>query len=121
MSFNPKDFIEISKELSIGVTEAHYRSIINRAYYGVFGYIKKQLPIYVENASVHQEVINNLKRSPNINEKRIGSKLESLFKNRKDADYKYNIQIKKCNCEFVISDAEAIIKLFDSKDDTSEQ
>lgn len=117
MSFNPKDFISISKELSNGTTEAHYRSIINRAYYGVFGYIRMQLPISVRDASVHQEVIDSLKRSPNITEKKIGSKLESLFKNRKDADYKYNIPIRKCNCDFVISDAESIIRLFDSKND----
>ena len=117
MSFDPKDFIKISKELSSGATEAHYRSIINRAYYGVFGYIKKQLVVYVEGASVHQEIINNLKHSSNINEKKAGSRLESLFKQRKDADYKYDKEIRKCNCAFTISNAEEIIKLFDSKVD----
>lgn len=116
MSFEPKDFIEISKELNKGSTEAHYRSLINRAYYGAFGYIKKQLHIYVEGASVHREVIRVLQRSPNINEKKIGSKLESLFKKRKDADYKYNIEILRHSCNFTISDAEAIIKLFDERD-----
>jgi hypothetical protein len=39
MSFEPKSFIDISKELKSGNTEAHYRSLINRAYYGVFGHI----------------------------------------------------------------------------------
>lgn len=115
MNFEPKDFINISKELSSGSTEAHYRSIINRAYYGVFGHIKKQLPIYVLDASVHQEVIRALKRSPDVIEKKVGSRLETLFKKRKDADYSYNIPVRKDSCSFTILEAEEIIKLFDSK------
>ena len=115
MSFEPKDFIIISKELNNGSTEAHYRSVINRAYYGVFGYIKNKLPIYTEDASVHKEVINYLKRSPNINEKKSGSRLETLFLKRKDADYKHNITIQKSTCNFTIQEAEEIIKLFDKK------
>jgi uncharacterized protein (UPF0332 family) len=115
MNFEPKDFIKISKELSNGDTEAHYRSLINRAYYGVFGYIKRQLPINVYDASIHQEVIKSLKRSPNINERKVGSRLESLFKKRKEADYVYNIPVRKDSCNFTILDAEEIIKLFDSK------
>ncbi|MDP3643061.1 MAG: HEPN domain-containing protein [Bacteroidota bacterium] len=116
MSFEPKEFIKISKELSVGETEAHFRSLINRAYYGVFGYIKKQLPINAFDASVHQEVIAALKRSTKINEKKAGSRLETLFKRRKDADYKYDIEIHKNTCHYIISDAEEIIKLFDTKD-----
>lgn len=116
MSFEPKDFIKISKELSNGASEAHFRSLINRAYYGVFGHIRKQLPIFVQDASIHQEVINVLKRSANINEKKVGSRLETLFKKRKEADYKYNIEICKHSCNYTISEAEEIIKLFDNKD-----
>lgn len=116
MSFEPKDFIKISKELNNGSTEAHYRSLINRAYYGVFGYIRKQLSLYTDNASVHQELINVLKRSTIVNERKAGFKLEILFKKRRDADYKYDTEIKKCNCTYTIPEAEEIIKLFDSKD-----
>jgi uncharacterized protein (UPF0332 family) len=117
MSFEPKKFIDISKELKKGDTEAHYRSLINRAYYGVFGHIKKQLPIYVTDASVHQEVINYLKRSPNINEKKIASRLETLFKKRKDADYKYNSEIKASLCDYAINEAESLIKQFNERDE----
>jgi hypothetical protein len=56
MTFNPKDFVKISKELKTGCTEAHYRTVINRAYYGAFGYIREQLPIYADGISVHREV-----------------------------------------------------------------
>lgn len=117
MSFEPKSFIDISKELKSGNTEAHYRSLINRAYYGVFGHIRKNLPVYASDVSVHQEVINYLKRSPNLNEKKIASRLETLFKKRKDADYKYSLEIKSSSCDFVISEAETIIKKFDLKDE----
>jgi uncharacterized protein (UPF0332 family) len=117
MNFEPKNFIDISKELKNGKTEAHYRSVINRAYYGVFGHIRKHLPIYVTDGSVHQEVISYLKRSTDLNEKKIARRLESLFKKRKDADYKYNFEIKSNSCDFVISEAESIIKKFNEKDD----
>jgi uncharacterized protein (UPF0332 family) len=117
MTFNPKDFIKISKELKTGYTEAHYRTLINRAYYGAFGYIRKQLPIYADGISVHQEVFRFLKNSPNKNEKDAGKKLEFLFKQRILADYKYNIEIKNFLCEDAISQAESAILLFDKKDD----
>jgi uncharacterized protein (UPF0332 family) len=117
MSFEPKSFIDISKELKAGNSEAHYRSLINRAYYGVFGHIIKNLPLNVSDASVHQELIKYLRRSPNVNEKKIASRLETLFKNRKDADYKYFIEIKSSSCDFVINEAELIISKFESRED----
>lgn len=115
MSFNPKSFIDISKELKTGVTEAHYRSIINRAYYGVFGYIRNKLPLYVDDASVHKEVIKSLSNSPLKNERRAGKRLEGLFKKRKHADYNYNEIIQQNTCFYSINEAEAIIELFDNK------
>ncbi|GHT06023.1 hypothetical protein FACS189423_10780 [Bacteroidia bacterium] len=117
MRFNPKDFIKISKELKTGSTEAHYRSIINRAYYGAFGYIRERLPIYTDGISVHREVQRFLKRSPNENDHEIGRKLEFLFDRRKEADYKYNIEIRKFLCEDAIAEAEMIFTLFDEKED----
>lgn len=114
MSFEPKEFISISKELSAGETEAHYRSLVNRAYYGAFGYAKIKLNIYSTDISVHKDVISTLKRSPKPEEAKAGSRLESLFKLRKFADYNYGNEMKKCNCEFAIKEAEAIIKLIDT-------
>jgi uncharacterized protein (UPF0332 family) len=115
MIFEPKEFISISKELSVGTTEGHYRSLVNRAYYGAFGYAKIKLNILTTEFSVHKEVITTLKRSPKAEEVKAGSRLESLFNLRKKADYNYNNELKKCNCEFAIKDAEEIIKLIDSE------
>ena len=115
MSFDPQRFIDISKELQSGQTEAHYRSIINRAYYGAFGHIRNNLDIAVFDASVHQEVIRTLINSTEITKKKAGKRLETLFKKRKDADYKHRTEIKVHNCQFCINEAEEIIKLFDSE------
>jgi uncharacterized protein (UPF0332 family) len=102
--------------LGAGGTEAHYRSIVNRAYYGVFGHIRNKLSIYVEEGSVHKEVIKTLKDSVSIKEKKIGARLETLFKKRKEADYKHTIEFKKHNCQFYIQEAEDIVNLFDTAD-----
>ncbi|GHT40138.1 hypothetical protein FACS189437_05340 [Bacteroidia bacterium] len=117
MRFNPKDFIKISKELKTGHTEAHYRTLINRAYYGAFGHIREQLPIYTDGISVHREVLRFLQYSSNENEQKVGEKLKYLFQQRIDADYKYNIEIKRFLCDDIISAAESAILLFDKKDD----
>jgi len=114
MNFDPQKFIDISKELQSGQTEAHYRSIINRAYYGVFGHIRNNLGITVFDASVHQEVIRTLIRSSAISKKKAGKRLETLFKKRKEADYNHRNEIKGHNCQFCINEAEEIIKLFNS-------
>jgi uncharacterized protein (UPF0332 family) len=116
MRFNPKEFIKISKELKTGCTEAHYRTLINRAYYGAFGYIRERLPIYTDGISVHREVLRFLNSSPNKKERRIGEKLEFLLNQRIMADYKYHIEIKRFLCEDVISQAESAILLFDKEE-----
>lgn len=113
MAFDPRTFINVSKDLQSGDTEAHYRSIINRAYYGAFGYIRNKLSIFVESGSVHQEVIKTLANSESINKKKISKRLEALFKKRKDADYKHNEEIKQHNCRHCVQEAEALVKLFD--------
>lgn len=117
MSFDPKKFLEISKELQKGETEAHYRSIINRAYYGVFGHIRNNLGIVVFDASVHQEVIRTLVNSIPISQKKAGKRLETLFKKRKEADYNHIKEVKNHNCQHYINEAEEIIRLFDNSED----
>lgn len=113
MSFNPKEFIAISKELENGESEAHFRSIINRAYYGSFGYLKIRLPISSNGSSVHQDVISFLKKSQDPECMKIRKKLEDLFKKRKEADYEYRNKITNNDCCFVIKEAEEIIRKFD--------
>jgi uncharacterized protein (UPF0332 family) len=118
MSFEPDSLINISKELqTTGTTEAYYRSAINRAYYGVFGYLKKRLSILTIGQSVHQEVIRSLSDSPKLNEKKAGKKLEGLFKKRNEADYNFSSEIKANNSEFSIKEAEKIIELFNEEEE----
>lgn len=117
MAFDPRTFVNVSKDLQTGTTEAHYRSIINRAYYGAFGYIRNRMSIFVDSGSVHQEVIKALASSNSINQKKISKRLETLFKKRKDADYKHNEEIKQHNCQFCINEAQDIIKAFDEPEE----
>ena len=114
MSFDPKKFIDISEELKSGHTEAHYRSIINRAYYGAFGHIRNNLETSDSGLSVHQMVIKTLTCSDDTSKKKAGKKLGTLFKRRKDADYDYKKEIKVHECKHCIKTAREVIKLFDS-------
>ncbi|QGY44124.1 hypothetical protein GM418_10780 [Maribellus comscasis] len=120
MRFNPRDFITIAEEISNGNTEAHYRSLVNRAYYGAFGYIKDQLNIINEGFSVHQEVYNQLLRSPDISKQKAGKKLEQLLKKRNQMDYRYAKNIKPFEIQYTIQTAKSIIKLFDESNTQEE-
>ena len=62
MSFDPVDFLKISNELLTGNTAAHYRSLINRAYYAAFGHVRNNLYISTTGGSMHQEVIKHYPR-----------------------------------------------------------
>ena len=57
-------------------------------------------------------MIGYLKRSTIKEEKKIGSKLEFLFNERKKADYNYSIEILDWHCQNVIQDAEQIIDTY---------
>lgn len=112
MRFEPKKFLEISKELDgcNPKNEAHFRSIINRAYYAAFGHLKNLNPGYSHGISVHQDLIKTLKNSNDTKDIIIGKKLEDLFERRKKADYKYHLQIKSSDCRYAVRTAEEIIK-----------
>jgi uncharacterized protein (UPF0332 family) len=113
MSFNPQTFIEISKELDKGNSEAHLRSLISRAYYAAFGHIKNKLQYSDTSISVHRNLIHELKNSPNKPFRKIGGYLETLFYKRLDADYEYDKVMSKNSYSFIIHDAESIINKFD--------
>src|SRR5690606_20850317 len=112
MSFDPVDFLKISNELLAGNTEAHYRSLINRAYYAAFGHIRNSLYISNASGSVHKEVIQRLKSSESIVQAKAGAALERLFKRRKECDYDHHKPVKSYQCEYNIREAEKIIELF---------
>lgn len=117
MTFDPKTLIEISQELSIGNTQAHLRSVINRAYYGVFGYLRNDLRIYSEGSSVHRDVYETLIRSLSVNKKIAGKKLEGFFLKRKEADYKHHLTFPESSKEYWIKEAQEIIRLYNTPDD----
>jgi len=112
MKFDPLDFLIISKELQNGKSEAHFRSLINRAYYAAFGHIRNNLSISSEGLSIHWEVISMLMNSKSIEQKKAGKKLELLFRTRKECDYKHHIVIRPDQCGYCIKEAEQIIALF---------
>jgi uncharacterized protein (UPF0332 family) len=115
MSFDPREFIDIATELDDDDNESHVRSLINRAYYGAYGYaqLKAKIPCTYDESG-HRKLISYLKNIPdNKNAYKAGQTLESLFDKRKDADYHYDICIKKNANTFTIKDAKYVIELID--------
>jgi len=98
--FDWQDFINLVQELiykhKTNYDEALYRTIISRAYYGIF----KQVEDYLKpNVSLpdkddegnrlgsHERVIDFLRNHSNSQVKRFGKKLNELKKLRRKADY----------------------------------
>lgn len=116
MSFNPTLFINVAKGLNNSArTEETSRSIVNRAYYGAFGHLKKSLDFPDYGTSSHQKLIDLFKYSVDKQSRIIAKKLEALFAKRKHADYVYHSEFKE-SCQYCIEEAENIIKMFDSLD-----
>ena len=111
--FNPKDFLNIAKQLAQGNTEAHFRSAINRTYYATFGLLVTKLDFKDDTLSVHHNLINHLKKSENRNKYKAGQKLDLLHKKRKDCDYRYNLSspIAQSSTEYQLNEAKEIIEL----------
>jgi uncharacterized protein (UPF0332 family) len=76
------DFLRFAEGIIDNDDEISYRCSTSRAYYGVF-HIARKLLDFSENTT-HGEVIEAVK-SDNWT---LGTKLEDLFKKRKNADYK---------------------------------
>ncbi len=110
--FDPIMFIDVAKDISgFNGREEVCRTIINRCYYAAFGHIKPAFGHIENNLSVHSKLISVLKRTPNY--EIIGSKLEALFNQRKEADYCYYHHQSKDTCYFTIESTKALIKEFD--------
>lgn len=88
MSFDWIDFIKLAKKLVKNQDEASLRSVISRAYYGVFCIArnKKGLKNY-KKSNVHRKVIIHYQSSNNSDEKYVGKILDDLRRERNDADY----------------------------------
>ncbi len=88
MSFDWRKYIELADELLKQGSEAHWRSSISRAYYGVFCLARNKSGYKnVKTANVHKDVIQYYKMSSNPDYKLVGKVLDELRRNRNDADY----------------------------------
>jgi hypothetical protein len=72
--------------------EAHLRSAFDRYYYGPYCSTKYYLINlghleYLGPKGGHKNLYEELKKSPDFNEQKLGQDLEELFKKRVDADY----------------------------------
>jgi len=76
------DFLKLAEGIIDNDTEISFRCSMSRAYYGAFHTTRKLLGL--NEYTTHTEVIETVK-SDNW---ALGTKLEDLFKKRKDADYR---------------------------------
>ncbi|RLE07347.1 hypothetical protein DRZ78_03135 [Candidatus Aerophobetes bacterium] len=88
MSFDWRDYIRLAEDLMRHNEEAYARTVISRAYYGVFCLSRNKAGFrnYKE-SNVHQKVIKHYQKSKNDNEQYVGKVLDDLRKERNDADY----------------------------------
>lgn len=121
MSFKPISFVNVAKDLNkTAKGEEYYRTVINRAYYGAYGYLKEKLEFADYGPSCHINLINVFKNSEDKGSKIVGKKLQALLEKRKQADYKYHEEVKDHTCQYCIQEAEKIIELFDNLDKDTE-
>lgn len=91
--FDWKDFYDVGNHLKIySKQEAYQRSAICRYYYSCFGpvknYYEKSFRKTLFSKNAHTKLIDTLKKSPFIEEQKLGKKLDELRKNRNFADYR---------------------------------
>lgn len=96
--FDPRSFLDIAEDLLTKKRkdlnkEARIRTAIGRAYYAAFLMVKKKLQeggcSFRRVEQLHRDVIKQLMNDDYF----VGSKLNTLFDYRVDADYKMNAKI----------------------------
>lgn len=85
--------------------EAHIKSAFDRYYYGPYCSTKYYLVNlghieYLGLKGGHKNLYEELKRSPDYNEQKLGQDLEELFKKRVDADYLVERDGKNLDLEY---------------------
>jgi uncharacterized protein (UPF0332 family) len=127
MSFDWQTYIRLAEELlnnseDSDIEEAYLRSSLSRSYYGVFGiayyfliHNQKVDKEELEN-DTHRRVRNKFIHNPQRNRllNKIGKNLESLWKERKDADYKEDSEINRNRAETAYLLASDTIGIFRS-------
>lgn len=117
--FDWKDFINLAQELisnhNTNYSEALYRTVISRSYYGIF----KQVEDYLDGLNVslpdmdnkgrrfgsHEKLIRFLRSHNNSQVRGFGDKLNNLKRKRKKADYIATENISKAEADEAIRDA----------------
>lgn len=88
--FNWLSYLDVADEMRSGGSEAHYRSAISRAYYGVFVEIRDRVSSYgvqIPRKSVHKFIRDWLSKQRQSQLVRMGSDLSRLWRERNRADY----------------------------------
>ncbi len=97
MSFQGKENFEYAKHIhneairflpaERHLSQAAYRTVVNRSYYGAFIQSRDFLSIVNASMSVHADVVTAMRSR----DRQKGNNLSSLLKLRKDADYKTHL------------------------------
>jgi len=124
MSITGKDFLEYARHINSeaisfpadtrNLSQAAYRTIINRSYYGAFIYAREFLNITDTGITAHGSVGTALKNK----NRQIGNNLSDLLKHRKDADYKTHLTFSARTSKEAIRLAGKILKYIDDETST---
>lgn len=123
--FNWEHFIHLSKELlskDVQHKEALYRTVVSRAYYGVFKQIEDKLIELEGNKGLripdkdmngrklgsHERIIFYLKRCEKDKFKELGVKLDDLKRRRYVADYNRDKTISEEDAEKSLEEAQSL-------------
>jgi len=122
MTFDWRLYVDLADELTTyhrtsSFQDAYYRTAISRAYYGVYHLAKKILidkGCVLPPKSQHQFVRDTLLASTVRTERRIGTHLSRLWKDRVDADYKEVASIDKSRATTTYMMAKNTLELINS-------
>ncbi|MBW1614415.1 MAG: HEPN domain-containing protein [Deltaproteobacteria bacterium] len=124
---NPRDFLQIAKDLLKIDKPANCRTVFNRSYYAVYNVAVDLLEAahvaVTRSAEGHEEVKRYLNNCGIQELKEAQQKIVNLSTNRIRADYRLNEKyVEKIeNAEMAVRRAEDIINIFDSHSSKSER
>src|SRR5690606_20378193 len=97
--------------------EVGYRVVIGRSYYAVYWACANHFKFYNTDTSAHQNLINTLGRSNDIELKKLSKKLEIIFKQRKKADYRLREDVIEQEANLAIQEAKTIFEILENTSD----
>jgi hypothetical protein len=115
MPFNWENYINIAKELFEGHSEAHFRSSISRAYYGIYNIVvvavKEKYKEYNIEDENHGNLFKFLISREDADDVFIGAMLDKLRINRNKADYNSNDPVEKRDAQIVLKNTDEILNM----------